>query len=85
MKWFTLDLPADQVELALKSPVRYVAKSAYLFAGGFTYWWVLATALFPAWDSEFDARRIVFVATVGGVLGALMMWTLARRTFPPKR
>lgn len=79
MKWLNMELPADQVALARTRPALYVARSSYLFAGTFTFLWVLLTALFPAWDIEFDARRLVFVAVFGGVLASLMNLGIARR------
>ena len=85
MKWLNMELPVDQVALARTRPVFYVARSSYLFAGSFTFLWVLLMALVPAWGLEFDARRLVFVAVFGGVLGSLMMLGIARRVPDAKR
>jgi hypothetical protein len=74
-----LGLTPEQMELAHTRPLRFVTRSAYLFAGSFTYIWLVASALIPGWDSLLSASRIVFVATFGGIFGALVTLFLVRR------
>lgn len=79
MTWITAQLSATEWKLVRERPAAYVAQSAYRFASSFALVALVVEVVYPKWALVGPPARVLFVAVVGGLLGALFMAVMTRR------
>lgn len=70
---------AADIIFAQQRPTRFVISKAYGFASSFALISLLAQLVAPTWSLGTDPGRTLFVAVVGGLIGASASLWLARR------
>jgi succinate dehydrogenase hydrophobic anchor subunit len=66
--------------LARERPIAFVLRRAYLFASGLALVSLVFQLVVPSWMGEPGPGHMLFVSVVSGILSALMLLLLARRT-----
>jgi RsiW-degrading membrane proteinase PrsW (M82 family) len=82
MSWLMRSFPEAERERAQMHPVLYVLGRAWLFAGSFTFAWLLASVFISGWSHEMEPRKLLFVSSFAGLLSALLHLGLIRRSVP---
>jgi hypothetical protein len=81
----TAPLRPDELALAHAQPVRFVLRRALSFAAFYALVTLVLAVLVPGWADGERPRQTLFVAVVGGVLGAVLLLGWARQSRPPGR
>lgn len=83
MKWPARAHSPVDVEWATKSPILYLLGRAWEFAGGFTFFWLIASVAIPGWSTGMTQGQLLVVATFAGLLTSLFQLMVIRSSSRP--